>query len=59
MEDWLYRQHMPWNDGVMRCWPALVRLSSELLDLLQYLNILAEQAFYEIGLGQGILGLAE
>jgi hypothetical protein len=43
----------------MRCWPALVRLSYELLLLVYNLSLsLINQAFDRVGLGQGIPGLA-
>jgi hypothetical protein len=46
---------MLWNDGIVECWPALARLSYELLLLVYDLSLnFINQAFDKIGLGQGM-----
>jgi hypothetical protein len=44
----------------MECWPALVRLLFEPMPMVYYQNKNFQSlAFDEIGLGRGIMGLAE
>jgi len=34
------RELMPWNDGILECWPALARNMCKLLLLMQYLRFI-------------------